>query len=71
MPILEKRSVKLGLECPFHPSRDLFGAQQAAKQQHRASQWACAFCGKSFYTERHLDQHFDSRHRDSIHMVRY
>ncbi|XP_034237749.1 uncharacterized protein LOC117643147 isoform X3 [Thrips palmi] len=69
LPVLEKRSVKLGLECPFHPSRDIFGAQQAAKQQHRASQWACAFCGKSFYTERHLDQHFDSRHRDSINMA--
>ncbi|XP_026282865.2 uncharacterized protein LOC113209523 isoform X1 [Frankliniella occidentalis] len=69
LPVLEKRSVKLGLECPFHPSRDIFGAQQAAKQQHRPSQWACAFCGKSFYTEHHLDQHFDSRHRDSINMA--
>ena len=61
--------MKLGMECPFHPSRDIFGAQQAAKQQHRPSQWTCAFCGKSFYTERHLDAHFDSRHGDSINMA--
>nr|XP_032510732.1 uncharacterized protein LOC116765375 [Danaus plexippus plexippus] len=66
LPVLERFQVKLPLECPFHPARDIFAPQHAAKQQHRSSQWTCAFCGKSFYEERHLDTHFDQRHRHQI-----
>ncbi|XP_013133583.1 PREDICTED: uncharacterized protein LOC106099559 [Papilio polytes] len=66
MPVLERFQVKLPLECPFHPARDIFAPQHAAKLQHRASQWTCAFCGKSFYEERHLDTHFDQRHKNQI-----
>lgn len=58
--------MKLPLECPFHPARDIFAPQHAAKLQHRPSQWTCAFCGKSFYEERHLDTHFDQRHKNQI-----
>ncbi|GBP62186.1 hypothetical protein EVAR_42503_1 [Eumeta japonica] len=61
--------VKLPMECPFHPARDIFAPQHAAKLQHRPSQWTCAFCGKSFYEERYLDQHFDTRHRNQINKV--
>lgn len=61
--------VKLPLECPFHPARDIFAPQHAAKLQHRPSQWTCAFCGKSFYEERHLDTHFDQRHKNQINKV--
>ncbi|CAK1602897.1 unnamed protein product [Parnassius mnemosyne] len=66
MPVLERFQVKLPLECPFHPARDIFAPQHAAKLQHRSSQWTCAFCGKSFYEERHLDTHFDQRHKNQI-----
>ncbi|XP_013201260.2 uncharacterized protein LOC106143672 [Amyelois transitella] len=65
-PVLERFQVKLPLECPFHPARDIFAPQHAAKLQHRPSQWTCAFCGKSFYEERHLDTHFDQRHKNQI-----
>ncbi|KOB66399.1 Uncharacterized protein OBRU01_21260, partial [Operophtera brumata] len=51
LPVLERFQVKLPLECPFHPARDIFAPQHAAKLQHRPSQWTCAFCGKSFYEE--------------------
>lgn len=61
--------VKLPLECPFHPSRDIFAPQQAAKKQHRTSQWICGFCGKSFFEEKFLDIHFEKRHRSKINMV--
>jgi len=50
--------------------RDIFGPQQAAKQQHRPSQWTCGFCGKSFYEEKYLELHFDNRHKSLINMVR-
>ncbi|XP_058122236.1 uncharacterized protein LOC131281774 [Anopheles ziemanni] len=66
LPILEKYQVKLPLECPFHPLRDIFGPQQSAKKQHRPSQWTCGFCGKSFFEERHLEAHFENRHKGNI-----
>ena len=69
LPILEKYQVKIPLECPFHPLRDIFGPQQAAKKQNRPSQWTCGFCGKSFYEEKHLDIHFENRHKSNINMV--
>ncbi|XP_028166724.1 uncharacterized protein LOC114357347 isoform X2 [Ostrinia furnacalis] len=69
LPVLERFQVKLPLECPFHPARDIFAPQHAAKLQHRPSQWTCAFCGKSFYEERHLDTHFDQRHKNQINKV--
>ncbi|XP_014486267.1 PREDICTED: uncharacterized protein LOC106750434 isoform X4 [Dinoponera quadriceps] len=66
MPILKKYQVELPLECPFHESRDIFRPQQKAKHQHRPSQWTCGLCGKSFYAERHLDAHFDNRHKSNV-----
>ncbi|XP_037037652.1 uncharacterized protein LOC119075330 isoform X2 [Bradysia coprophila] len=69
LPILDKYQVKLPVECPFHPIRDIFGPQQVAKKQNRPSQWTCGFCGKSFYEEKHLDRHFERRHTSSINMA--
>ncbi|XP_055538968.1 uncharacterized protein LOC129726377 isoform X6 [Wyeomyia smithii] len=69
LPILEKYQVKLPLECPFHPLRDIFSPQQSAKKQNRPSQWTCGFCGKSFFEEKHLDMHFENRHKSKINMA--
>ncbi|KAF2898670.1 hypothetical protein ILUMI_07504 [Ignelater luminosus] len=69
IPVLEKYKVSIPLECPFHPLRDIFGPQEAAKQQHRPSQWTCGLCGKSFFEERYLDLHFDNRHKGHINMA--
>ncbi|XP_063239597.1 uncharacterized protein LOC134540653 [Bacillus rossius redtenbacheri] len=69
VPVLEKHQVRIPVECPFHPTRDIYWPQQAAKLQHRPSQWTCGLCGKSFYEERFLDLHFDNRHRDHINMA--
>ena len=66
MPILKRHQVELPLECPFHESRDIFRPQQKAKHQHRPSQWTCGLCGKSFYAEKHLDAHFDNRHKSNV-----
>ncbi|CAH1127880.1 unnamed protein product [Ceutorhynchus assimilis] len=69
IPVLDKYKVKLPLECPFHPQRDIFGPQQAVKKQHRPSQWTCGICGKSFFEEKFLDMHFDNRHKGYINMA--
>lgn len=54
------------LECPFHPLREIFAPQQAAKTQNRRNQWTCNLCGKSFFEEKFLDMHFDARHSSTI-----
>lgn len=69
IPVLNKYKVKLPIECPFHPDRDIFGPQEAMKKQHRPSQWGCGICGKSFFEERYLDMHFDNRHKGHINMA--
>lgn len=62
--------VKLPLECPLHPFRDVFAPRQDAKQRDRPTQWTCRKCGKSFYQEKHLDLHFDTRHKSIINEVK-
>nr|XP_036225438.1 uncharacterized protein LOC106614921 isoform X1 [Bactrocera oleae] len=65
-PILDKYSAKLPLECPLHPLRDVFSPYQDAKKRDRPTQWTCRLCGKSFYQERFLDLHFETRHKSII-----
>ncbi|KAF4524290.1 hypothetical protein B566_EDAN005346, partial [Ephemera danica] len=62
MPILQKYGLQLPIECPFHPLRDIFWPRQASKIRHRPSQWSCGLCGKSFYNDRFLEHHFETRH---------
>lgn len=69
VPVLEKYGVSVPLECPFHPTRDIYGPQEKVKHQHRSSQWTCGLCGKSFFEERYLDMHFDNRHNSYTNMV--
>jgi len=61
--------VKFPLECPFHPVRDIFAPRQDAKKRDRPTQWTCRLCGKSFYQEKYLDLHFETRHKSVINMV--
>lgn len=35
------------------------------------SKWYCNFCGKGFYTEMHLDLHFDNRHPEYTRKVKW
>ena len=44
-------------------------SEMDAKHQHRPSQWTCGLCGKSFYAEKHLDAHFDNRHKSNVNTV--
>lgn len=62
--------MKLPLECPLHPLRDVFAPRQDEKQRDRPTQWTCRLCGKSFYQEKYLDLHFDTRHKHIINEVR-
>lgn len=57
------------MECPLHPLRDVFAPRQDEKQRDRPTQWTCRRCGKSFYQEKYLDLHFDTRHKHIINEV--
>lgn len=65
-PIFNKYNFDIPIECPFHPMRDLFYPQEEAKIRYRPTQYTCGLCGKSFYEEKFLDQHFDNRHRSHV-----
>ena len=54
------------LDCPLHESYDLYGIQEGNKTQEYASKWRCEFCGKTFFTESYLDQHFVNKHSDML-----
>ncbi|KAA6425473.1 MAG: hypothetical protein FRX49_04371 [Trebouxia sp. A1-2] len=62
-----KADHQLTEQCPFHPLRDTYGMQDAARHKHRGIQWKCGFCGKIFRTEAFLDQHMDKNHKNEKH----
>ncbi|XP_059473086.1 uncharacterized protein LOC132195241 isoform X2 [Neocloeon triangulifer] len=66
VPILARYGLKLPIECPFHPSREVYWPRQESKIKHRATQWSCGLCGKSFYSEKFLEMHFENRHSEHL-----
>ncbi|XP_055381695.1 uncharacterized protein LOC129612201 [Condylostylus longicornis] len=58
-PILDQYKVKLPIDCPFHKIRDIFWPIQKAKKKNRPTQWTCSLCGKSFFSEKYIDDHLE------------
>lgn len=50
-------------QCPWNPSRNMFGRQESRKSDISESDWLCTQCGKRFYNEYSIDLHMDNRHR--------
>lgn len=67
LPMTAKADHQLTEQCPFHPLRDLYGMQDAARHKHRGIQWKCGFCDKVFRTDAFLDQHMDNNHQNEKH----
>ncbi|KAK2162235.1 hypothetical protein LSH36_101g01058 [Paralvinella palmiformis] len=65
IPFYQQFNAVIPHSCPFSPSRDIYGYQEENKFEESATKWVCDFCGKSFYEERFLDQHFDNRHPET------
>ena len=42
----------------------MYALHEQNKYSENAGKWTCGFCGKSFYEEKFLDKHFDTRHGD-------
>ncbi|DBB01792.1 TPA: hypothetical protein ACH3X1_000408 [Trebouxia sp. C0004] len=67
LPMTAKADHQLTEQCPFHPLRDMYGMQDAARHKHRGVQWKCGFCDKTFRTQAFLDQHMDKNHQNEKH----
>ncbi|KAL3512607.1 hypothetical protein ACH5RR_025324 [Cinchona calisaya] len=66
MPFVERENYHLSSQCRLNSSNDLFRDQEEHKIHHDVNEWRCGYCKKSFYAEKHLDQHFDNRHYNLI-----
>lgn len=53
-------------ECPFNVERDLYGLQEQYKKLESVGRWTCLFCGKSFFDEPYLDNHFQRKHSSKM-----
>jgi len=63
-PVFEQLQVPVPLGCVFGVDRDMYALHEQNKYSENAGKWTCGFCGKSFYEEKFLDKHFDTRHGD-------
>mmetsp|Transcript_66768 Transcript_66768/g.157240 ORF Transcript_66768/g.157240 Transcript_66768/m.157240 type:complete len:286 (-) Transcript_66768:66-923(-) len=50
--------------CPWDPSRDIFGGQEKHKNRKRTAtgMWTCGYCQKVFKSEHYLDLHMERKH---------
>uniref|UniRef100_A0A7N0VG17 C2H2-type domain-containing protein n=1 Tax=Kalanchoe fedtschenkoi TaxID=63787 RepID=A0A7N0VG17_KALFE len=62
MPFVETEKYQLSAKCRIHPDSDVYRDQEQHKIHFDIYEWSCGCCKKSFYAEKYLDQHFDSRH---------
>lgn len=69
MPFVEKEKYHISKRCRLHPDNDIYRDQEQHKFHTDINEWQCGFCKKSFYEEKHLDQHFDNRHSNLLNLV--
>lgn len=69
MPFVEKEHYEISRKSRLHPDNDLYRDQEQHKIHVDVNEWQCGYCRKRFYTEKHLDQHFDNRHYELLNVV--
>ncbi|KAL2322675.1 hypothetical protein Fmac_027054 [Flemingia macrophylla] len=68
MPFVEKEKYHISKRCRLHPDNDIYRDQEQHKFHIDINEWQCGYCKKTFYEEKHLDQHFDNRHSNLLNM---
>ncbi|KAG5002001.1 hypothetical protein JHK87_023073 [Glycine soja] len=68
MPFVEKEKYHISKRCMLHPDNDIYRDQEQHKSHIDINEWQCRYCKKSFYEEKHLDQHFDNRHSNLLNL---
>lgn len=64
--VLAENGYAVPPSCPLSPERDVYAKQENHKYYEQPNRYYCQFCGKGFYDERFIDQHFDNRHSDKL-----
>ncbi|KAF5740445.1 hypothetical protein HS088_TW11G00514 [Tripterygium wilfordii] len=70
MPFVEKERYQISTRCRLHPDNDLYRDQERHKFHVQLNEWQCGYCKKTFYEEKYLDKHFESRHYDLLNATR-
>jgi hypothetical protein len=47
----------------------MYHFQENNKTKLEPNRWKCEICGKLFISEKHLDNHFENRHNNSLQTV--
>lgn len=68
-PLFQQVKAIIPDTCLFSPERDKYLLQEENKVSEGISKWYCNYCGKGFYSEDFLDQHFDNRHPEFVREV--
>jgi hypothetical protein len=71
MPFLESEKYTLPKSCRLHADNDMYHEQEGNMDELRPMQWQCRYCKKLFRTREYLDMHFDNRHSQELHTVRF
>ena len=66
MPLYQKYGASVPTKCDFNSNRDMYLEQELHKFEEGSSKWVCQYCGKAFYDQRYLDNHFINRHSEFI-----
>ncbi|CAL5202225.1 unnamed protein product [Lathyrus oleraceus] len=67
-PVVEKEKYNISRTCRLHPENDIYRDQEHHKSHIDIYEWQCGYCKKTFYEEKHLDQHFDNRHSNLLNL---
>lgn len=65
---VEKEKYNISRWCRLHPDNDIYRDQEQHKSHIDINEWQCGYCKKTFYEEKHLDQHFDNRHSNLLNL---
>jgi hypothetical protein len=68
--LYQKLSLPVPEKCPFSPVHDMYHFQENNKTKLEPNKWKCEMCGKLFISEKHLDNHFENRHNNSLQLVK-
>ncbi|XP_058751913.1 uncharacterized protein LOC131625012 [Vicia villosa] len=67
-PVVEKEKYNISRKCRLHSENDIYRDQEQHKSHIDINEWQCGYCKKTFYEEKHLDQHFDNRHSNLLNL---
>uniref|UniRef100_A0A1I8HSP7 C2H2-type domain-containing protein n=1 Tax=Macrostomum lignano TaxID=282301 RepID=A0A1I8HSP7_9PLAT len=66
LPIFERHSAEMPPGCLFQPKPSRYYDNEKRTFANSVSNWQCGYCGKSFYRESSLWNHYERRHPETV-----